>query len=393
MSANLFRATSGIIITVLASTAVRAQSGPIAKGSASVREAEAPPPTAEASPLLEAGQLEQLLAPVALYPDALLAQILMAATYPLEVVKARRWLQDPNHAALQADQLASALETEPWDPSVKSLVPFPRILRMMDDQLDWTEQLGNAFLSQKANVMDSSQRLRHQAAAAGTLWSDSQQRVTTEGQGIVIEPANPGVIYLPLYNPAAVYGPWPYPSYPPLDIVPSDDGVGFALPFGRGFGAGIAVVQPLWRWCAFDWGGRRIELDVGKFNSLNRSRQRGSSSWQHDPVRRVGMPNQVLAWRAPTASVPAHVSPLFSRAAIPSPRAAAPTTVLGAARPSFIPTGRGVETRIQPQPGHVARQMMAPPMTPLHFAPPMLPRTVMRSAASLPEAGGRAPHR
>jgi len=185
--------------------------------SASATEASAPKLEAETPPIFKAEQLDQLLAPIALYLDALLAQILMAATYPLEVVKADRWLQDPSHAYLRGDQLAGAIEPEAWDPSVKSLVPFPQILRTMDDKLDWTEQLGNAVVAQQGDVMDSIQRLRHEAAAAGTLWSNAQQRVTTERQGIVIQPANPELIYPPVYSPA-VYGSWPSPDYPPLDI-------------------------------------------------------------------------------------------------------------------------------------------------------------------------------
>src|SRR6266436_2756516 len=173
--------------------------------------ADAPPPKHEAEtlPLFKAEQLDQLLAPLALYPDTLLAQILIAATYPLEVVKADRWLQDPSHLNLQGDQLAGAIEAEAWDPSVKSLVPFPRILRLMDENLEWTEQLGNAVLAQQADVMDSIQHLRHEAAAAGTLWSNPQQKVTTERQGIVIEPANPEFIYPPVCRPAGACDPRP----------------------------------------------------------------------------------------------------------------------------------------------------------------------------------------
>ena len=148
--------------------------------------AEVPATKPEAPAIFKAEQLDQLLAPIALYPDALLAQILMAATYPLEVVKADRWLQDPSHANLRGDRLAEAIEAETWDPSVKSLVPFPQILRIMSQELDWTEQLGNAVVVQQPDVMDAVQRLRHEAAAAGTLWSNAQQRVTTERQGIVI---------------------------------------------------------------------------------------------------------------------------------------------------------------------------------------------------------------
>src|SRR5580700_4122327 len=216
---------------VLAPSADKPTPGSVTSAPMATPEVDAPAPPAETLPIFKAEQLDQLLAPVALYPDALLAQILMAAAYPLEVVKADRWLQDPSHANLREDQLAEAIEAETWDPSVKSLVPFPHILRMMDQQLDWTEQLGNAVVAQQPDVMDAIQRLRHEAAAAGTLWSNAQQRVTTERQGIVIEPANPEFVYPPTYNPAGVYGPWPYPDYPPFDITPLDTDLGLAGPF------------------------------------------------------------------------------------------------------------------------------------------------------------------
>ena len=183
--------------------------------------AETPATKPEAPPIFKAEQLDQLLAPIALYPDALLAQILMATTYPLEIVKADRWLQDPSHANLRGDQLAEAIEAETWDPSVKSLVPFPQILRIMSQELDWTEQLGNAVVVQQPDVMDAVQRLRHEAAAAGTLWSNAQQRVTTERQGIVIEPANPEFVYPPTYNPAGVYGPWAISGLSTVRYIPA----------------------------------------------------------------------------------------------------------------------------------------------------------------------------
>jgi hypothetical protein len=131
------------------------------------------------APVYDQAQLDQLLAPVALYPDQLLGQILMASTYPLEVVEASRWLQDPNHAALRGPALAQALDQLDWDPSVKSLVAFPSVLQMMDNQLEWTKSLGDAFLAQQADVMDSVQRLRHEALNNGTLQSNSQLVVTT----------------------------------------------------------------------------------------------------------------------------------------------------------------------------------------------------------------------
>jgi hypothetical protein len=162
--------------------------------------------------------------------------------------------------------LVGAVEAEPWDPSVKSLLLFPQILGMMSEQLDWTEQLANAVLMQQPDVMDAIQRLRHQAAAAGTLWSNLQQRVTTERQGIVIEPANPEFIYPPVYGPAAAYGAWPYPDYPPFDFSPFGSDFGFAVPVGIGF----VVVRPLWLRCAFDWRQRHIQFDSERFVALNR---------------------------------------------------------------------------------------------------------------------------
>src|SRR6202051_1613250 len=127
-------------------------------------DAQTSAPPAHAAPLYAAAQLDQLLAPIALYPDQLLGQMLIASTYPLEVVEAARWLQDPNNAALKGDALAAALEQRDWDPSVKSLVPFPAVIQMMNDRLEWTQKLGDAFLAQQAQVMDSVQRLRHEAA-------------------------------------------------------------------------------------------------------------------------------------------------------------------------------------------------------------------------------------
>jgi hypothetical protein len=369
-------------------------------------DAPAPPPAAEPLSIFKAEQLDQLLAPIALYPDALLAQILMAATYPLEVVKADRWLQDPAHANLQGDQLAAAIEAEAWDPSVKSLVPFPRILRMMDGELDWLEQLGDAVVAQQADVMDAIQRLRHQAAAAGTLWSNAEQQVTTERQGIVIEPANPEFIYPPVYSPA-VYGPWPYPDYPPLDIAPPDDyGIGFPLPFGIGFGVGFAVVQPLWRWCAFDWGQRRIQLDIQKFNTLNRHRAGiGTDTWRFDLGHRPSPFNNnrdsrmrfqpsISAATIPRVNVPSAGAPAVTavpRSAPPALAAAGPlrTAVRRSPAPGFAPVGRGPQAPVKTQPGPAGPRIGAPSMMPPGFPRFMLPRTAAPSTASAP--GSRAP--
>jgi hypothetical protein len=356
--------------------------------------APASAPAPHAPPIFRAEQLDQLLAPIALYPDPLLAQILMAATYPLEIVRARRWLQDPGHSDLQGAQLAAALEAETWDPSVKSLVAFPQILGMMDDRLEWTERLGNAFLAQQGDVMDAIQRLRNQAAAAGTLWSTAQQRVTTEGQGIVIEPMNPALIYPPVYNPDLAYGPWPYPDFPPLDIVPPDYDPGFGLPFGIGFGIGFVVIQPFR--CAFDWTQRQLLLNIDKRNAFDDDQQgRKPDIWQHDPAHRHGVPYVDTGSRERFGGSPAHRVSVAAlpRAEIPSLTASAPTISRGASPRADAVLGRGPAARIYLQRSGTVRQMNAPRMMPwMTPRQPMgwiIPRTVMASSARLPAGSAR----
>jgi hypothetical protein len=246
-------------------------------------------------------QLDQLLAPIALYPDQLLTQILIASTYPLEVVEASRWLQDPVNAGLRGDQLEAALDPLDWDPSVKSLVPFPEILRMMDSRLDWMQQLGDAFLSQQADVMDAVQRLRAEAQAAGTLQSSPQQTVLTQGQTIVILPANPQFVYVPAYNPLTVYGPWPYPGYPPFYFPPPWGYAGPQIVFGIGFG----IVGFFWGWCEPDWHHHRVHVDAHRYNHIDdydiKHRARPpfqGDSWNHDPYHRRGVPYRDPGLRA-----------------------------------------------------------------------------------------------
>ena len=194
------------------------------------------PPAAQRSPQaqrLGQGQLEKLLAPIALYPDALLTQLLMATTNPLEIVAASRWLAQGTNKDLKGKALEDALKAQPWDPSVKSLIPFPQVLATLNQQLEWTQQLGYAMQAQQAEVFDSIQRLRAKAQAAGNLQSTPQQIVRTEPppppppgatdprqQEIVIEPAQPDVVYVPSYDPAQVYGAWPYPDVPPVYYPP-----------------------------------------------------------------------------------------------------------------------------------------------------------------------------
>ncbi|MCE1241912.1 DUF3300 domain-containing protein [Oryzomicrobium sp.] len=242
-----------------------------------------------------APQLEQLVAPIALYPDPLLGQILIAATYPLEVVEAARWLQEPGNADLKGNRLAVALQAQDWDPSVKSLVPFPQILQMMNDQLAWMQRLGDAFLAQQPEVMDAVQRLRARARAAGTLRSTPQAVVSEDGPETLIEPADAQYVYLPAYDPATVYGVWPYPAYPPyyFPLYPTD----FAL--GIDYGLAFAVVVPLWGWGIFDWHHHYLRVDPARFNAINWHRPPVTSGiWQHDPAHRGSVPYRDPATRA-----------------------------------------------------------------------------------------------
>ena len=232
-------------------------------------------------------ELDQMLAPIALYPDSLLTQILMASTYPLEVVEAARWSRA--NPSLKGDQAVQAVTQNSWDPSVKSLVAFPQILQMMDEKLDWTERLGDAFLAQQTQVMDTVQNLRQKAYEAGNLKSTDQVRVDQQGQTIVVEPARPDVIYVPYYDPAVVYGPWWWPAYPPVYWAPWP-GYFVGPGFGVGFVWGVGVtVGAGFFFGAFDWPHRHITVvNVNNFyfHTVNVNRV---TVWQHDPVHRRGV--------------------------------------------------------------------------------------------------------
>jgi hypothetical protein len=266
--------------------------------------AEAPPAAPAATPpaqLLTQGQLDQLVAPIALYPDPLLAQILMASTYPLEVVEAARWISAPANKALQGDALTNALQAQSWDPSVKALVPFPRVLDNMSDQLQWTERLGNAFLAQQADVMTAVQSLRHQAMAAGNLKQTPQCRcmIQTSGETISILPAQPQGVCVPVYSPVA-YGAWPYPAYPPVSF---PEPVGFAYPpgFWIGFEPPILLASfgPIWGWGWIDWGHHGITVDPGRYVLASGGHASFSGSvWVHDAAHRGGVAYADPATRA-----------------------------------------------------------------------------------------------
>jgi len=374
MSAKLAQAVAGILaLTVLVAHGARAQD------------------VAPAAPVFSEQQLDQMLAPIALYPDPLLGQILMAATYPLEVVEADRWLQAPGNAGLQGEQLAAALQLQPWDASVKSLAPFPQVLHMMDNNLDWTEEVGDAFLAQQAAVMDSVQRLRSRAQASGALVSTPQQAVSEQDGIIVIEPANPEVIYIPEYNPVLDYGVWPWPEYPPSWLYPWP---GFAI----GFAIGIPIISPLWGWCHWDWRHHRLGIDPGRFNAVNRRDPPVTATdWRHNVVHRHGVPYRDAATRerflgeaavspetsrtlrgydvpaassgvraqpqvarAPSSAVRApasevHAQSRFTRA--PTPAVRAPSAVVHAPPPAFESFGSGAAVRSEAARGAASRKI------------------------------------
>ncbi len=266
--------------------------------------AAVPRPTSGAVPpaqLLTEAQLDQLVAPIALYPDPLLAQILMASTYPLEVVEAARWVSAPANRGLSGDVMTTALQAQNWDPSIKALVPFPRVLEHMSDQLQWTEELGNVFLAQQADVMAAVQSLRHDAMAAGNLKQTPQCRcvIHVSGETISILPAEPQVVCVPVYRPA-VYGRWSYPAYPP-DYFPIP--VGFAYPPGFWIGfeppIELAFFGPFWGWGWVDWGHHRIAVDDSRYAFVSGGRPAFAGGvWLHDPAHRGGVAYADTATRA-----------------------------------------------------------------------------------------------
>jgi hypothetical protein len=249
--------------------------------------AKPPAPASAQPPAFKPEEIEQLVAPIALYPDPLIAQILMASTYPLEVVSAARWQK--SNPGLKGQQLEDALQQLPWDPSVKSLAAFPQVLTMMDQKLDMTQKLGDAFLAQQKEVMDTIQRLRAKADQAGNLKSSKEQKVEKKQEGgntyITIEPSNPEVVYVPTYNPTVVYGPWPYPAYPPYYYYPPGYVPGAAL---FAFGLGIAIAN--------NWGGGNCNWHGGDININNnfnrydggRGQGQGGGKWNHRPEHRQG---------------------------------------------------------------------------------------------------------
>jgi hypothetical protein len=246
-------------------------------------------------------QIAQLVAPIALYPDPLLTQILMASTYPLDVVEAARWSR--NNPSVTGQALETAMQAQSWDPSVKALTAVPQTLEMMNDKLAWTEELGDAFLAQQRDVLAAVQTLRAEAQAAGNLQSTPRQVVTTEPAPagvaapsgpapIVIEPVNPDVYYVPVYNPAVAYGAWGYPDYPPFYWSPP----GFIASNIVSFGAGVAVGAAVWGGC--NWWNHNVIINVNRYNVFNHTNI-SNNIWEHNPAHRgnVPYPNAAVAER------------------------------------------------------------------------------------------------
>ncbi|WP_085679417.1 MULTISPECIES: DUF3300 domain-containing protein [unclassified Pseudomonas] len=258
-------------------------------------------------------QLDQMLAPIALYPDPLLAQVLMASTYPGEVTEAVAWSKANPKA--QGDDAVKQVANQTWDPSVQSLVAFPQVLVVLGQDPVWVQRLGDAFLAQPDDVMAGVQRLRHQAQAAGNLTSNQYQNVTVQAapaaapaaassggsqsapasssstSTIIIQPADPQVVYVPTYNPTTTYGTWAYPASPPVYYPPSPMYyAGTALMAGLAFGAGVAIIDSVWGDC--DWNNGDVDIDVNRYNNINGNNRITNiqNKWQHNPVHRDGVP-------------------------------------------------------------------------------------------------------
>jgi hypothetical protein len=230
-------------------------------------------------------QLAQMLAPIALYPDVLLSQVLMASTYPLEVIEADRWVK--KNERLKGDSLDDSLLDKDWDPSVKSLCHFPSVLALMSEKITETTSLGNAFLAQEDEVMDVIQKLRAEAYEQGNLTSTPKQKVIKKEEIIVIEPANPDVVYVPYYNPYYIYGPWWYPAYPPYYWGPFPVIVGAGISFWPGPFVSFSLVS----WSYFDWHRRSIYINIHKRPRFFRPHEwyPKPGPWYHSPRHRRGV--------------------------------------------------------------------------------------------------------
>ena len=252
-------------------------------------------PAEEEAPKLSNDQLDSLVAPIALYPDPLLAQTLVASTYPLELIQLQQWLA--KNPTLKDKALADAVAKEPWDPAIQSMAAVPDVVKRLADDIQWTTQLGDAFLDNQGDVMDAVQRMRKKAEDKGALKSNEQQVVETKvvenKTVIVVQPSNPEVVYVPSYNPTVVYPPPVYP-YPPVYYPPYVPGAALVS-----FGVGMAMGAAIWggSCCGMGWGGGgNNTININNNNNFNKNsnisgnRGGGNSNWQHNSQHRGGAP-------------------------------------------------------------------------------------------------------
>src|SRR5215471_5817206 len=319
-------------------------------------------PTAQGAGLLSPQQLDSLVAPIALFPDPILSQVLVASTYPMEIVEAHRWVsQNP---ALKGQQLTAAAAKQPWDASVQALVAMPDLLKRLNQDIGWTSDLGNAFLAQQQDVMAAIQRMRQNAMDSGALQSTPQQTVTTAAEAgqnyIEIQPANPNYVYLPVYDPYAVWGPPVYP-YPSIYY-----GTGAAIAAGViGFAAGIAIGSLWyggwggwggWGWHT-GWGGGNVIINNNfiQRNNFNRAVVGNGNRWVHNPAHRGAVPyrNPAVANRFNAGRPGIGARPGMGPGAAGALRPGQPG-VPGALRPGQ-PGAPGAGMR--PSPGQVQQQL------------------------------------
>jgi hypothetical protein len=282
----------------------------------------------ETAARLPAQQLDDLVTPIALYPDSLVAQVLAACTYPIEIAEAEQWVKD--HPKWKPPKLMDEAKKQKWDPSIKALVAFPDVLGMLNQSISWATQLGNAFLAQQADVMQAVQTMRAEAQAKGTLHTTSQETVGTQEQNgksvITIQPANPEVWYVPTYNPAYIWGPPVWGVYPPLIYPGVDVGFGFfpGVDIGLYFGGWGG-----WGWGGWGWGpnwfGGGIFIDYSFFHRYGFGEfhgELGRSSWVHDPGHRLGVPypNREVSGRFAGAGSRFGGAPSFNRGELGSQR-------------------------------------------------------------------------
>jgi hypothetical protein len=296
MKLELYR--PGPFIRVIRQIAALICAGAISTGDMNLLASQTSEPPAEQAASIAPEQLESLVAPIALYPDPLLSQTLVASTYPLEIIQLQQWLE--KHKTLKDKALADAVQKEPWDASIQAMAALPDVVKQLAENIKWTTDLGNAFLAQQSDVMDAVQRMRKKAQVGGNLKSSEQQKVETKEvaskEVIIIEQKNPEVVYVPSYNPTVVYGAPAYP-YPPIAYPPPGYyAAGMAISFGVGIAMGAAWGGG-WGYNS-GWGGGNNNININNNNNFvkNSNRQNvsnrtgGGNSWQHNPQHRGGAP-------------------------------------------------------------------------------------------------------